>query len=211
MNILALGDSFTQGDELDSVSQAWPSQLAGLLQAQVDNRAVSGSGHGQVVAQAVASIATGDYDLVVIGWPNPGRTQFADSAGVFDLWPGMHPDTVGTAQPWRLELLRYYNQYHSDDYIYQQYLLAVILLQSFIRSAGIRAAMTVTRYDNHYANTASAANQQLEQLIDWSQFVGGRGTGMDIWTRNCPHGPKHHFLIQGHAQVAERFYEHIRN
>jgi hypothetical protein len=211
MNILALGDSFTQGDELEDTAQAWPSVLAELLNASVTNLAESGAGWRQVVTRAVDSILNNPPDLLVIGWPSPGRTQFADQQGRFDLWPGMHPDNVGPAQPWRLELLEYYNRYHDPDYMYQQYLFGVLLLQSFVRQHGVKCLMTVTVQDNYYAQDVSQENQLLEQHVDWTMFVGGQTAGMNTWTKDCPKGPRLHFLAEGHKRVAERFYEHIRN
>lgn len=209
MNIVALGDSFTRGDELTDCNDAWPSQLAGMLGGVVDNRAVSAGSSRRVVNTAMDCILGNSADLLVIGWPNPGRTEFADDVGRFDLWPGMHPATVGSAQPWRLQLSRYYNQYHNDDYIYQQYLLSVIALQSFIKQHQTACAMTVTWRTNHYAVTAGPANQQLEDHVDWSMFVEGRNGCMEEWTRDCPHGPGKHFLTQGHLRVATKFYQHI--
>ena len=211
MNILALGDSFTYGEELEDKNHAWPSVLANMLAATVDNRGMPAGGRRQVVANAITSILS--YDLVVIGWPSPGRIEFGDEGGVFDIWPGMTAGFVTNSTPWRKSLVDYYTRHHSDDYILQQFLIDVILLQNFIKQHNIKCVMTMTRtpQKNHYINVANTANQQLMAAVDWGMFIDGQQGGMDLWTTGVACGPGGHFLTDGHLLIANKFYEHIRH
>ena len=207
MNILALGDSFTYGDELTDRSSAWPAVLGRRLRATVDNQGICGGGSRQIVAKAITGILTTSLDLLVIGWPVPGRTEFADEDGVFDLKLGDTYDIM-PEQPWRQTLIRYYNDHHNDDYMYQQYLLDILHVQSFIQQYQVKCVMMSTRNTNYYSQSASIENSQLLGHIDKTMFIDG---GMNIWTATTKHGPRMHFLEDGHQLIADKVYEHIRN
>jgi hypothetical protein len=64
--VLAVGDSFTFGDEV-SDSETWPAQLEALLGRRVLNAGVFGYGLDQIVLRAEALIPKTRPDLVVVG------------------------------------------------------------------------------------------------------------------------------------------------
>ena len=213
-NILAVGDSFTYGEELNSRDEAYPIKLGELLGASVINEARPGSGNKRMIRNVISHVAQGNpVDLVVIGWTSAGRMEFADMAGVYDLWPGYAGDLVGKADGynWRTEMLRYINQYHDPAYLYQQYLLDIILMQSFLKTQGIRYVMTRIGSNEYYHNTYKHKFKSLTDKIDTEDFIGWPNDGMTEWTLGCPLGPNNHFLEAGHLVVANKIYEHIRN
>lgn len=214
--ILAVGDSFTFGEELDNREQdCYVQQLADQIGAQsVTNLARPGSGNKRMVRNVIEELASGKpYDLVVIGWSSPGRMEFADAQGTYDLWPG-----YGGAlfrhdhQDWRLELLDYINKYHDPEYLYKHYFLFdALMLQSYLKSSGVKYLMLTTVANEYYHKTFAPRLKPFVSQIDANQFVGWPDAGMAEWTPKCKRGPNGHFLEEGHKQVADKLYEHIRH
>lgn len=65
--ILAVGDSFTLGEEVDD-EQAWPAQLQRLLGRRVINAGVSGYGLDQIVLRAEKIVADKRPEIVVVSF-----------------------------------------------------------------------------------------------------------------------------------------------
>jgi hypothetical protein len=211
-NILTVGDSFTYGEELADRNHAWPFLLADRLSANVTNMARPGSGNKRMIRYIMEHIADKNpLDLVVVGWSSPGRIEFADEDGFFDIWPGYSGNMFLQHQPWRTKLLDYINRHHNDEYLYRQYLLDVILLQSFLKDCSIKYVMCRTLGNEHYHNHNHYANTALSDLVDQTYFPGWPAQGMMEWTFGSQQGPNGHFLDKGHQQVANKIYEHIRH
>ena len=211
-NILTVGDSFTYGEELADRNHAWPFLLANKLSAEVTNMARPGSGNKRMVRYAMEYVSTGNpLDLVVIGWSSPGRMEFADEDGFFDIWPGYSGNMFLQHQPWRTKLLDYINRHHNDEYLYRQYLLDVILLQSFLKDRSIKYVMCRAVGNEHYHNQYHYKDPKLVPLVNKDYFLGWPNTGMVEWAYGAEQGPGGHFLEAGHEIVADRIYEHIRH
>lgn len=215
-NILTVGDSFTYGDELKSQYNAWPYRLADIAKADVINLGKSGSGNKSMIRNVIQHVANNTpvtvepVDLVIIGWTSPGRMEFSDAAGTYDIWPG-YSGMMFKTQPWRLDLLEHINQYHNPEYIYQQYLQDIILTQSFLKQQGIKYLMMNTVSNEYYHYTYYGGMTPLANLIDDQHYLGWPTEGMAEWTDGCKKGPKGHFLEDGHQKVATKLYEHIRH
>jgi hypothetical protein len=211
-NILAVGDSFTYGEELSSLDNAYPYLLGRKIGSSVTNMAKPGSGNTRMIRYIMDRIAEGNIpDLVIIGWSSPGRMEFADESGFFDLWPGYSGRAFMAEQPWRTELLEYVNRYHDSFYLYKQYILNVILIQNFLNQQNIKYVMLKTVGNEYYYNTNHFKLNQYIKLIDTEKYVGWPNAGMAEWTQGCDRGPGGHFLDDGHNQVANKINEHIRN
>jgi hypothetical protein len=212
MNILAVGDSFTFGEELADRDNAWPFLLGKSLNAEVVNMAKPGSGNKRMIRYVMEYVATVDTpDLVVVGWSSPGRMEFADEDGFFDLWPGYSGRAFMNEQPWRIDLLNYMDRHHNDEYLYKQYLLDVILLQSFLEKQNIKYIMLRTVGNEYYHQTYYKETKPLSDLISAETYLGWPNQGMAEWTQGCARGAGGHFLDEGHQRVADKINEHIRN
>ena len=154
-NILTVGDSFTYGEELENRDTAYPYYLAKGLKANVVNLGVPSGGNKQMIRKVMDYVIGGEpLDLVIIGWTSPGRIEFADANGIFDIWPGYGGDLFRRdGQEWRLELLEYINKHHDPEYLYRQFLLDVILLQDFLKQRDIKYIMLRVVGNEYYHNT----------------------------------------------------------
>ncbi len=80
--LLTIGDSFTHGDELSDVYQAWPYRLSDKLGYEVHNLGQSGCSNASILRRTLEELATNHYDLVIIGWTYPGRIEWKDDIGI---------------------------------------------------------------------------------------------------------------------------------
>jgi len=77
MHIVTCGDSFTQGEGLKSVEQAYPSIIAKKLNAQLTNLAQSGASEYLITTQVEQAVKL-KPDLIVVGHTSEYRWQVWD-------------------------------------------------------------------------------------------------------------------------------------
>ena len=203
MKLLAVGDCFTYGEELSDLNNAWPFLLGNKLGYTVNNLAKPGSGNTRMIRHAVEQID--NYDLIVIAWSHFARTELADKNGFYDIWPGCSALPYKEFSPWRSDVINYYSKHHNDQYLYNQYLINVVLLQNFLNANNKKYIMLDAFGNNNYRK-----NDIIVDQIDSTYYVGWPTTTMMEWTYGTTQGPNGHFLEQGHEQVANKIYEHIR-
>jgi len=199
MKLLAVGDSFTFGEELEDRSLAWPSLLGNKLGWSVTNLGQPASGNTRMVRVVVEEID--NYDVFVIAWSHWGRIEFADKQGIFDIWPGCNPAPYQNPTPHRIQLVDYITRHHNDEYLVKQYETNIILLQNYLQSKCKKYIML----------NAFGKIKNLNLNINKEYFLGWPDESMMEWTFGIPKGPKGHFLEQGHERVADKIYEHIRH
>ena len=204
MKLLAVGDSFTYGEELSDLNNAWPYLLGNKLGYTVNNLAKPGSGNTRMLRHAVEQI--NNYDLIIIAWSHFARTELADENGFYDLWPGCSARPHKEFSSWRSEVINYYSKHHNDQYLYNQYLINIILIQQYLKFNNKKYIMLDTFGNNSYRKNNTVVDQ-----IDPTYYIGWPTTTMMEWTHGCPKGPGDHFLEQGHEVVADKIYEHIRH
>lgn len=212
MILVTAGDSFTYGDELPNrIDDCWPSKLSKLLNStQLTNLGIPGASNTCIVRTILDYISSEPPpDLIVIGWSSPGRIEYADTEGPFDIWPGSNRPYEEDDS--RRQLAHYVNNHHNSEYLYHQYLSNVILLQSFLTARNIKYLMMTTVANEFYHKTYYRKLPLLTALIDPTYFVGWPIQGMAEWTYGVPKGPGGHFLEEGHTKVAEKINEHIRH
>lgn len=211
--LLTVGDSFTYGDELTDRYQAWPYRLADKLGHEVHNLGQSGCSNTSILRRTLEELATNHYDLVIIGWTNPGRIEWKDDIGIaYDLWPGYPDDTkFFKDHPWRVDFLNFISQHHNSAYLYQQYLIQTILLQSFCQVNSIDYRMLDVQWHNYYRKVGSEMHDKLEAKIDTTKFIGWQNFGMRELVADLPKGPRNHPLKQGHERIANEIAKHIGN
>lgn len=210
-HILAVGDSFTYGEELADRGQSWPGLVAAALSATVDNQGAPGSGNSSMVRNIIDAVTSSNSpDLILIGWSSAGRIEFADDAGIFDTWPGIQTRMFVNEQPWREDLAGYVSRYHDPKYLYKQFLITVLLIQSFLQTNNIKYIMMTTSSNEYYKNTYLGDFPELTAQIDKRTFLGWPDSGMMEWTRGRPVGPGRHFLDAGHRVVADKVIAKIK-
>lgn len=214
--LLAVGDSFTYGDELDNVYDAWPYKLAKLIDYDAVNLGQSGCSNTSILRRTIVEIAgaaNDKYDLVAIGWTSAGRVEWKDDIGTeYDLWPGYSGrGKFFHDHPWRNDWLDYINKYHNSEYLYQQYLVNVISLQSYLKANNIPYVMLNIVNNEYYRISSLPGLGYLAKEIDKTNFLGWDNYGMAEIAAACPKGPGGHPLELGHERIAEHINEHIRN
>lgn len=205
-----MGDSFTYGDELADINDAWPYLVAGKLSVAVDNKGIPAGGNTQIVRSVIDNICSNaPADLVLIGWTSPGRVEFADEAGVFDTWPGYNGAKFKLHEPWRETIVEYINRHHEPEYLYKQYLINIITVQTYLKYHNIKYLMLLTVANEYYKNTFRDQFAELRGQIDPTYFVDP-GLGMAEWTRGVKKGDRGHFLEDGHRIVANKVLDKIK-
>jgi hypothetical protein len=205
MKLLTVGDSFTYGEELADLTFAWPFLLGNKLDYEVTNLAKPGSGNTRMVRHCVEQI--NNYDLVIIAWSHFARFEIADENGFYDIWPGCSTLPHKEFNPWRSDVINYFDRYHNDDYLYKQYMLNIILLQNFLKANNKRYVML-----DAFGNAkVRHLNTELTKQIDTTYYLGWPAESMMEWTFGTPKGANGHFLEKGHQTVADKIYEHIRH
>jgi len=203
MKLLAVGDSFTYGDELNDLTNAWPYLLGTMIDYEVTNLGIPSGSNTQMVRKVVENYL--DYDLIVVAWSHFARIEFSDNNGTYDIWPGCSNKLFVNGLEYRKQLIEYLTRYHNDQYLYKQYLLNIILLQNFLKQNNKRYVMLDAFNNNRY--------RKLDNIltVDPTSYLGWPNETMMEWTYSCAKGSNGHFLEAGHQRVAEKINDYIRN
>jgi lysophospholipase L1-like esterase len=205
MKLLAVGDSFTYGDELQDQSNAWPFLLGKHISYDVKNLALPAKSNDYIVRTVVEN--ADEYDLVIIAWSHYARMEFSDDLGTYDIWPGNAGKLFPDKMSYRKELIEYMNRHYDDVHSYTKYLLNIILLQGYLEQNNKRYVML-----DAFGNTqARDLNTILVKKINSANYLGWPNESMMEWTYGCIKGSNGHFLEDGHKLVADKIYEHIRH
>jgi hypothetical protein len=206
MKLLAIGDSFTYGDELDNTQSAWPYRLAELTNSTVINLGLPSKGNSYIVRSAITQAK--NCDIVIVAWSHFARIEFADEFGIYDLWPGIsnktftHRDVIH-----RTRVVEYLTEYYNDVYLYNQYLINIIQLQSYFKQHNIKYLMLDAFGNNE---NRQLGDPELIKQVDTTHYLGWPNDTMMEWTYGVAQGSGGHFLEQGHRIVAGKINEHIR-
>ena len=209
--LLAVGDSFTYGDELADPAQAWPYLLAKSLGYQATNLGLSGCSNASILRRTLEQLAVNNYDLVVIGWTLPGRIEWKDCDGdAYNIWPAASEQSRALKdRAWRVDLLKYITRYHNVEYLFQQYLIQVICLQSYFRTRGIKYLMLNIKQKDRYRQVGMQYHSTLAAQVDQEHWVGWDQFGMAELAEGCEHGLYGHPLTAGHERIANEIYSRI--
>ena len=208
--IYAIGDSFTYGDELDSQEQAWPTVLSKLVNKPVINKGRSATGNTRMVKRAVDAVID-DAEMIVVGWSDCNRQEFADEIGVYDIWAGRNYRAFQKDNTHRIDLIKYLTAYDTPEYYYADWLRKVILIQSLCQVKNIPLVMFIACGSNNSHQEYHTKFATLVNQIDQTQFVDGMFNSVAEWCYGTPYGPNGHPLETGHKIIANKIYEHIRN
>lgn len=208
MKLLTVGDSFTWGEELEDRSNAWPHVLGKLIDYKVTNLGMPSRSNTYMARRVVEHAQA--HDLIVIAWSHFARMEFADDLGIFDIWPGSSDQSFRHEDiSHRKELIDYVTRYHSDEYLYRQYLTTILLTQAYLKQNNKRYIMLDAFGNNKHRNL----NFDIVNQVDPTYYIGWPNETMMEWTwpKKVAEGPNGHFLDEGHVVVANKIYEYIRN
>jgi hypothetical protein len=209
--IHAIGDSFTYGDELSSQELAWPAVLANKLNAKVLNLGKPATGNKRMVKRTIDAVID-KSELIIVGWSDCNRQEFADDIGIYDLWAGRDYRAFQLSDPThRINLIKYMTAYDTPEYYYAEWLRQIILVQNLCKANNIPCVMFVACGAHSSHQLYHKQFIKLTNAIDHSMFVDDMFTSVGEWTYNTPQGKNGHPLEQGHEIIANKIYEHIRN
>lgn len=212
--IIAIGDSFTYGDELpDRLNQAWPFLLEKKLNKTVLNLGIPGSGNVRITKEIMNRVLNGDdIELVIACFTSPHRQEHGDEDGVFDVWPGCQSRAFDRHHTHRKQLIKYISRHNNDHYDYRNYVRQIILLQTFLKSHNV-PYIFLQAYGGEplyelYKDDLN--NQVLVDSVDSEHFMEWPGDAIVKWVFEYERGPGGHPLEDGQVVIAEKIYEHIR-
>jgi len=208
--IYAIGDSFTYGDELTSRELAWPAILSKKLNKEIINKGRPATGNTRMIKRALDAVID-KAEMIIIGWSDSNRVEFADENGIFDLWAGRNFRQFQDDILHRKDLIKYMTAYDATEYYYTNWLRKIILIQSLCKLHQIPCVMFISCGANERHQEYHINHQNLVDQIDHSVFVDGMFNSVAEWTYGTPHGPYGHPLQAGHEIIADKIYEHIRN
>jgi hypothetical protein len=202
--ILTLGCSFTAGEELDNVDQAWPSLIGQRLGQPVENLGESGSCNASMVRKLLAHTSHCAYDLVVIGWTDPNR---------FEAWHEQQhrPVTImidsQAGLAWTDD---YYRYSYNPQWAWERWIDQVVLAQEYL-TARNQPYLFVSVAGTPDYNDRSQQIAHVCQLIRADRFVGWPARGMIQIAADAEQGPGGHPLARGHERIANEIISYIRN
>jgi lysophospholipase L1-like esterase len=208
--IYAIGDSFTYGDELESQEQAWPAILAESINKPVLNRGKPATGNTRIIKRVIDA-GINNAEMIIVGWSDCNRQEFADEIGVYDIWAGRNYRAFQKDNTHRIDLIKYLTAYDAPEYYYADWLRKIILIQSFCQTKNIPLVMFIACGANESHAEYHTQFKDLVAQINQTQFVDGMFTSVAEWCYGTPYGPNGHPLEAGHKIIAEKIYEHIRN
>jgi hypothetical protein len=210
--IYAIGDSFTAGDELlDPAQTAWPAVLSKKLNRPVTNQGRPAVGNTRIVKRVIDAVIN-QAEIIIIGWTDCARQEFADDIGIYDIWAGRNYRAFQLDDPThRINLIKHLTVYDVPKYYYADWLRKVILVQSLCKLHNIPCTMFISCSTNYIHREFHSEFAELLSLIDQSMFIDSMSNSTTEWCYGLPHGPNGHPLDDGHRVIAEKIYEHIRN
>ena len=206
--IYCIGDSFTYGEELTNREQAWPAVLGKKLNQPVTNWGKPATGNYRIVKRAMDAVFAG-ASMIVIGWSDPARQEFADDVGITDLWAGRDFRRMQTCNDHRINLIKYMTAYDVPRYYYAKWIRQIILIQAFCQANNVLCMMFSACNAEDWNRNYMFDHANLIDRVDSSTYAGWPLSGSTEWTFGTPHGPGGHPLEQGHEIIAEKIYEHI--
>lgn len=210
--IYAIGDSFTYGDELPSQDLAWPAVLSGKLNKNIINQGKPASGNTRIVKRAIDAVID-NAEMIIIGWTDCNRVEFADEGGIYDIWAGRDTRRFQTNNASeRNTLVKYLTAYDIPEYYYVHWLREIILIQNLCKAKNVPCVMFISCGSHIIHKQFGNNHSKLVNAIDLSNFVDNTlelCVGEWIWgTKLMPYG---HPSPAGHEIIANKIYEHIRN
>ena len=198
--ILTLGDSFTYGEELDDLNQAWPHLLGRMFNRQVTNMGIPSGSNDRMFRLAISMTSVTHYDLVVVAWSDASRFEVRNGDRIECMnHSRLRPD-------W---LVEFYKHGYDDRLAHERWFTNILALQAYFKS--IRQPYLfctigeVLTYDQYYPEF-----KHILDRIDLTYATSWPRDGFLSWQGDCPRGPGGHPLELGHERIANKLAEYIR-
>jgi hypothetical protein len=210
MKILCCGCSFTYGDELDNLNDAWPHQLGKMMGATVINNGKPGSSNRQIFHQVIRGVEEHNPDWVFVQWSLLYRTEHSDEEMEYVVWPGKQ--WKGNPKIHWLEHVKWVTAYNNPKWFSEQYHYVTVLLDHYLSARNIPfVSVDFDAFDPNmklfYENLSKDNYLKPEQYFVFQN----KFENICAWTFPHPKAPKQHPLVEGHEAIAKKYYEHYRN
>lgn len=223
--LVAFGDSFTYGEEIDShelgradnayrATRAYPAVLARELGIpEVINRGEPGASNARILRDLCDFVAVRQHDLAsyffVVSLTHPSRKAFVmkdGGDGRFISWgSGMSPRVLRTLCVRAFFAVE--DDAEANDSVNQELLHKTTIVSSFLHRMGSRVVIFPAW--NFAASDAYFTNVRLGG--DAAFFLGEKRLfGMKDLVCHLPMGPRQHPLSQGHGYFARELASFIR-
>jgi len=212
---IAIGDSFTYGEELDSRDDAWPSLLG------FENYGLRGASNEYIFRKAIEFAVSSTH--MIISWsectrydlftniPTSVAQRYKNYTGPIQInsgWATAKNPWNQFAMPWFRDL---YINYTDEKYSFLKTLSYMVSLQDVLDNNSVE-----------YIFCSAFSNQELfkkyendEEIVHWTnrlnkeKFVGFPDEGFVEWVYGTPHGEGGHPLKLGHKKIADKLSKYI--
>lgn len=223
MTILAIGDSFTFGAELNDCpgpeelsincrqywnperthmleakpSQfAWPALLSQRLNTDLVNLGLIGGSNDRIFRLAVTESSKKHYDLVICAWTSVNRLDIS--------YQGEECPVTANVPVWPW-VKSYYADHYDQNRVTEKWLSQLLTLQSYFKIHNQKYIFV-----NAVKNIIFSDYDYLKKQIDFTHYIDYEHSFQD-WCNDLPRGPGGHFLEQGHQLVSDRLFEFVKN
>ena len=209
MKLVAVGDSFTYGEELQDRSKCFANLVAEYFGYSCVNHGIPGGSNWRSVRYLMNEDLS-DCGLVLVGWSYYQRFEVADEVGIFCNWPGGKRTKFVKEANWRETITEYYTLHHNDDFLYNYYLMQIVFVQNYCENNHIPFIMMDAFGNNIDPRRHDKKFQVLLDQVDSKTFLGWPESSMMEWAKDTLHGPGNHFLDEGHAIVAQKIIQQVK-
>lgn len=200
MSKIAIGCSFTYGEELEDRTLAWPGLLG------YDNHGLKGASNEYIFRRAVEYASEATH--MIIAWSDSSRHEVYTHKPViaaqrYNKTTGIIQINSNWSQPWFAE---YYKFYTDEEHQFLRTLTYMVALQDVLEANKVNY-----RYCSAFSNQILFEKyKNSTELKPWfdrinkSKYIGWYNEGMVEWAYGMPCGPRGHPLEQGHKLIADK-------
>lgn len=216
--VLALGDSFTYGEELENREEnGWIYIVARKLGVELKNAARPGCSNDYIIKRLMREVLSGQFqpNLVIIAWTSISRIEEADNKlGAWDSWPGrvLVGKNKGT---FREDRIKYRTMHNNENWENRRWLRQLLLVQDFCKARNIDFRFINTFHNQSISRNSAWAPRYLVDNLVTNKFYGWDDhTGIVEWCSDpetnrmidqMPHG---HPGYKSHEIIADKFLEY---
>ncbi len=195
--ILAIGDSFTLGEELSDLSLAWPF----LVDDNAKNLGRSGTSNDSMLRLAMENTIDKNWELVIVAWTHPARFECYNEK-IQDLDTIMPNSRTGL--PWCNDFFKYsYNEKHA----YIRWFRQILLLQSWFKQR--QQSYLFAMISEITIDKISYVPNSFWAHLDTSRYLGWPDKGFGEICKGTPLGANGHPLELGHQLISNEIRAHI--